>query len=76
MRSVMRRVSADLPALMRMCLFDWKAVRSRYAAGATSEDDQSSVCVGGSGVCVCLCVCLGVRLSCHIEAYRRNQKMG
>ena len=58
MRSVMRRVSADLPALMRMCLFDWKAVRSRYAAGATSEDDQSSVCVGGVVECVSVCVCV------------------
>lgn len=28
MRALMQRVSADLPALMRMCLFDWKPVRS------------------------------------------------
>lgn len=35
MRGVMRRVSADLPALIRTCLFDWKAVRSAYAS---SED--------------------------------------
>lgn len=31
MRGVMRTVSADLPALIRTCLFDWKAVRSDYA---------------------------------------------
>lgn len=54
MRGVMQLDSAYLPALMRMCLFDWKAVRSRYAAGTTSEDDQSSA--GGSGVCVCVTV--------------------
>lgn len=42
MRGVMRGVSADLPALIRTCLFDWKAVRSRYATGAASEDDQSA----------------------------------
>lgn len=55
MRGVMRHVSANLPALMRMCLFDWKAVRSCYAMGATNEDDQSAA-GGGGGVYVCVSV--------------------
>lgn len=55
MRVVMCRVSADLPALMTMCLFDWKAVRSRYATRATTEDDQSAA-RGADKVCVRVCV--------------------
>lgn len=73
MRGVMQRVSAHLPALMRTCLFDWKAVRSRYTMGATSEDDQCAA--GGRSVCLLVCV-LGVRVSCHIEPYRRHQTIG
>lgn len=69
MHGVMWRVSAYLPALMRMCLFDWKAVRSHYAMGAKSVDDQNSAGVGGGG-------CLGVRISCHIEPYRRSWRTG
>lgn len=57
MRGVMRRVSAHLPALIRMCLFDWKAVRSHYAMGATSEDDQGAAGEWSVCLCVCLCVC-------------------
>lgn len=57
MRGVMRRVSAYLPALMRMCLFDWKAVKSRYAVRATTEDDESAA--GGWGVCLCVFRCEG-----------------
>lgn len=40
MRGVMSHVSADLPALIRMCLSDWKAVRSGLAVGAVSGDDR------------------------------------
>lgn len=54
MHGVMRRVSAYLPALMRMCLFDWKAVMSCYALGAMTEGDQSAA---GRVECVCVCVC-------------------
>lgn len=70
MRGIMCRVSAYLPALMRMCLFDWKAVRSCYAIGASSWDDQSSA--GGWSVCLCV---LGVRVSCHFKPYKRTHRM-
>lgn len=59
MRGVMRHVSANLPALMRMCLFDWKAVRSCYAMGATNEDDQSAAGGGVECMFVCLFRCEG-----------------
>lgn len=48
MRGLMQRVSPYLPALMRMCLFEWKAVRSCYAMRATSEDDLSAARGGWS----------------------------
>lgn len=51
MRGVMRCVSACLPALTRTGLFDWKAVRSRYATRAPSEGDDGVV----GGVCVFRC---------------------
>lgn len=62
MCGVMLYVSAYLPSLIRMCLFDWKAVRSRYILG------QGVRIIGVECVIVRPFVCvLGVRVSCHIK---------
>lgn len=59
---MMLYVSAYLPSLIRMCLFDWKAVRSRYISG------QGVRLIGVERVIVRPFVCgLGVRVSCHIK---------
>lgn len=62
MCGVMLYVSAYLPSLIRMCLFDWKAVRSRYILG------QGVRTIGVECVIVRPFVCvLGARVSCHIK---------
>lgn len=73
MRGVMHGVSADLPALIRTCLFDRKAVRSRYAAGAATEDDQTAC---HSSIHTLQYFFLGARVSCHNKPYRSGQRAG